>query len=123
MKKSIVLLSLLFAMLTLSSCGEKQKAKKLVKTFLTENLQDNRFGGAEFSRLDSTFFINDSVLSAMQTTAMNDKLFKRMKLDGKRGKSGKLMFIHVRYFLNADTIRQTFYMDENLERVISFKKD
>ena len=60
--------NILFASLAaafLSSCGEQYKAKQLVSNFLDRSLAEKDFSIENCSKLDSTYYITDSVTVCM----------------------------------------------------------
>ena len=76
----------------------------------------------DFSRLDSTTFVSDSMAHMMRMKMANNPLFKPEMNYQKGHKTRKLYFIRVKYRIEKDTILQTFYFDDELSRVVSFKE-
>ena len=101
--------------------AEKSTAKKLVKDFLKENLVNNDFKVMSFSALDSTKHITDSVFKVMRAEAAQDKAFKKDIQFAEGPKTKKLYYIRIKYRLDNDTCLQTFYLDDQLTRVVSFR--
>ena len=113
---------IMVATLLLIGCdAEKSTAKKLVKDFLKENLVNNDFKVMSFSALDSTKHITDSVFKVMRTEAAQDKAFKKDIQFAEGPKTKKLYYIRIKYRLDNDTCLQTFYLDDQLTRVVSFR--
>ena len=113
---------IMVATLLLIGCdAEKSKAKKLVKDFLKENLVNNDFKVMSFSALDSTKHITDSVFKVMRAEAAQDKAFKKDIQFAEGPKTKKLYYIRIKYRLDNDTCLQTFYLDDQLTRVVSFR--
>ena len=108
-------------MLLIGCDAEKSTAKKLVKDFLKENLVNNDFKVMSFSSLDSTKHITDSVFKVMRAEAAQDKAFKKDIQFAEGPKTKKLYFIRIKYRLDNDTCLQTFYLDDQLTRVVSFR--
>lgn len=106
----------------LAGCGQEHQAKNLVESFLDNNLKDNHYSIEDCSKLDSTFYVSDNMIKVMRNDAANIGTFKQIKYPD-RGKTDKLLFIHVKYKLAEKTWEQTFYMDDNLNQVVSFKND
>jgi hypothetical protein len=113
---------IMVATLLLIGCdAEKSTAKKLVKDFLKENLVNNDFKVMSFSALDSTKHITDSVFKVMRAEAAQDKAFKKDIQFDEGPKTKKLYYIRIKYRLDNDTCLQTFYLDDQLTRVVSFR--
>lgn len=113
---------IMVATLLLIGCdAEKSTAKKLVKDFLKENLVNNDFKVMSFSALDSTKHITDSVFKVMRAEAAQDKAFKKDIQFAEGPKTKKLYYIRIKYRLDNDTCLQTFYLDDELTRVVSFR--
>lgn len=113
---------IMVATLLLIGCdAEKSTAKKLVKDFLKENLVNNDFKVMSFSALDSTKHITDSVFKVMRAEAAQDKAFKKDIQFAEGPKTKKLYYIRIKYRLDNDTCLQTFYFDDQLTRVVSFR--
>ena len=114
----------LMAMVAFSACdGEKGTAQKLVKEFLTDNLVSQDFKIMDFSRLDSTKLISDSVFLQMRAKGAENKAFKAGFSYADGGKTKKLNYIRVKYRVDKDTILQTYYLDDQLTRVVAFKEN
>ena len=113
---------IMVATLLLIGCdAEKSTAKKLVKDFLKENLVNNDFKVMSFSALDSTKHITDSVFKVMRAEAAQDKAFKKDIQFAEGPKTKKLYYIRIKYRLDNDTCLQTFYLDDQLTRIVSFR--
>jgi len=123
MKKMLVAIVALAVAMAFTGCNrEKSKAESMVKDFLKENLVENDFKVMDFSRLDSTTFVSDSMAHIMRAKMANNKRFKPEMRFPKGPKTKKLYFIRVKYRIEKDTILQTFYFDDELSRVVSFKE-
>ncbi len=123
MKKTLVAIVALVVAMAFTGCNrEKSKAESMVKDFLKENLVENDFKVMDFSRLDSTTFVSDSMAHMMRMKMANNPLFKPEMNYQKGHKTRKLYFIRVKYRIEKDTILQTFYFDDELSRVVSFKE-
>ncbi|MBR5690274.1 MAG: hypothetical protein IKX17_07505 [Prevotella sp.] len=106
-----------------TSCNrEKSRAQSLVKDFLKENLVENDFKVMDFSRLDSTKVVSDSLFQLMREKGEKNSHFKQPLAFPDGPKTTKMYFIRVKYRVYQDTILQTFYFDDELSRVVSFKE-
>ena len=64
--KKIKTITLFCAAILLSGCGSGNKAKNLVSDFLDVNLKNNDISDVEFSALDSTSLVSDSIINVMR---------------------------------------------------------
>lgn len=105
----------------LSCSGEKKNAERLIETFLQEQLKGD-YSNLTFSPLDSTFHLNDSVLQALQH--QNARTFRWKAPLKAKAVSSKKFFMQVEYRLeNAQTVKQTFYMNDDLTQILAVKED
>ncbi|MCK8623157.1 hypothetical protein [Prevotella sp. E13-27] len=104
----------------LSSCGQQSDAEQLVEQFITDYAVDpTQIDVIEFNKLDSTKNINDSIVNAMQSKT--DELFKN-DIDYSVKQSGRMLyFIRMHYAYKGDTLSKTFYIDESMQHIVSFK--
>lgn len=112
------------AMMAISSCGgSRNNAERIIKEFLKENLAEGDYKYIDFSDLDSTFYVNDSIVTAMRQISDTTSVFKKGIKYAEGQNSRKKHFIHVSYRVGEKKVKQTFYLDDQLTRVISFKND
>ncbi len=117
--KTITLYVLLMSLLSFS-CTKQFKAEGVVKDFIEQNaVSPDKFEDCDFASIDSTKHINDSIILSMQTRG--NELFKSdINYAAKTG--GRMMyFIRMKYVYDGDSLQNTFYLDEQLEHVVSFK--
>ncbi|MBP1541255.1 MAG: hypothetical protein ILA25_03695 [Prevotella sp.] len=100
------------ALLLLTSC-ERQQAKSTIRDFVEAHI-DSDADLLEFSVLDSTHVISDSLLDAMRSQNTADYATR---------KDSKLLFMRVRYLSGVDTCSATFYLNPDLEDVVAYKKN
>lgn len=123
MKKTLVAIVALVVAMAFTGCNrEKSKAESMVKDFLKENLVENDFKVMDFSRLASTTFVSDSLFQLMREKGAKNSRFKQPLDFPDDAETKKLHFIRVKYRIEKDTILQTFYFDDELSRVVSFKE-
>ena len=110
--------------MAIASCGgSKNDAERLVKDFLKENLVEPDYKYIDFSDLDSTFYVNDSIVKAMREINDTTSVFKKGIKYAEGQDSRKKHFIHVSYRMGEKKVKQTFYLDDQLTRILSFKND
>lgn len=108
--------------LILVACGDKHKAENTVRAFLDMNMKSAEYS-ADFSKLDSTRHITDSVISAMRMTADRKGIYKNDIKFGNVKNYDKIMFMQGKIVIDKDTFAHTFYMTPDLEQVIAFKEN
>lgn len=107
------------ALLLFSACGQRYRAKGLVKDFVKEHATEE-VDITDFSNLDSTKVINDSLLQDMRQRALKDPLFKDVNL-GSIPLSTTLLYIRMRYQKDTLELSKTFYFGKDLSAIIAFK--
>ena len=109
----------ILALLLFTACGQQYQAKSLVKDFVKEHATEE-LNITDFSDLDSTRVISDSLLQAIQQNAANDPLFKDVDFSAAKATS-TLLYIRMRYQKDTLELSKTFYFDKDLSAVIAFK--
>ena len=116
--RAYIILGIL-ALLLFTACGQRYQAKSLVKEFVKEHAVEEVYI-TDFTDLDSTRVISDSLFQAMQTNASHDPLFKAVDFSGRKATS-PLLYIRMRYQKDTLELSKTFYFDKDLSAVIAFK--
>lgn len=110
-----VALSLLF-----TSCGMQGEAESVVGQFIEENaVAPEKMLHREFKDLDSTKMVTDSLIDIMRQQA--HPLYKSGIVYPEQRGDRMLYFLRMSYVYEGDTLRQTFYLDSQLQNVVSFK--
>jgi hypothetical protein len=119
--KKIYSCIMLLSIILLSGCGQEHEIKTIVKDFMKDNMTLDDHKVIEWSKVGDTYFVSDSIIQVMHTHAEQDKLVKPNTSYMPR--TEKLYFIQVKYAVSQDTIKQTFYLDDQMSGVVCFKKD
>lgn len=106
----------------LLSCTESRRAKSTVNAFLKENMASEEYSASLFG-LDSTYRVSDSAIHQMQQTAGAFGIYKDGVKFAERDRSGKLLFLRGKIIMGKDTLRQTFYLNPDLEQVVAVKEN
>ena len=101
----------------LTGCGQTHDAKNKVREFMDTQMHMDDYDIVEWGRADSTFFVSDSMVRVMQT-----KTAAKVKAHYAKP-TQKLLYIKVKYVLQNDTVRQTFYLDDKMTGVVAYKQD
>ncbi len=102
-------------MLLLTACGQQQRAKSVVKDFM-ETYQQGDVDYLEFSDVDSTKMLSDSLINALQQQAGKKVSFQKRN-------STTLLLIRAKYLLDDDTCSTTFYLDPSTMGVVACKQN
>jgi len=109
------------AMATLfSACSQQGEAESIVKEFIEQNaIAPEKMEQKVFAHLDSTKVVRDSLIKIMQNN--KHELYKD-NIEYPQQTSGRMLYyLRMKYVYEGDTLSQTFYLDENLQHVVSFK--
>ena len=113
MRKSLYNIIIGVALLLFASCGQQQKAKSIVKDFM-DTYPRGEVNYLEFSDVDSTKALSDSIIEVMRTRAGKQMIFQKRT-------SETLLLIRAKYLLDKDTCSTTFYLDPQLTGVVACK--
>ena len=109
------LIYIIGVLLLLTACGQQQRAKSVVKDFM-ETYQKGDVDYLEFSDVDSTRVLSDSLINALQQQAGKDVTFQKRT-------STTLLLIRAKYLLDDDTCSTTFYLDPSTMGVVACKQN
>lgn len=122
MRKIIPFTLFILGLTLLAACSDGQRAKGMVKDFMKNDMEMADYNIVTWSALDSTFRINDSILSDMHKRAVAEQLVKRQPAYAKA--TGKLLRISLKYTVNdKDTMQATFYLDEKMTGIVGVKQN
>lgn len=111
------------ATLLLSSCGEQYNAESTVRDFMDANLAEpSALSEVEFSDVDSTKYLNDSIIGAMKSQiSATSEIYKKDIAYGEKSRGGKLFLVRVKYKIHDSEHQSTFYMNDDFSAVVAFK--
>ena len=109
------LIYIIGVLLLLTACGQQQRAKSVVKDFM-ETYQQGDIDYLEFSDVDSTKMLSDSLINALQQQAGKKVSFQKRN-------STTLLLIRAKYLLDDDTCSTTFYLDPSTMGVVACKQN
>jgi len=109
------LIYIIGVMLLLTACGQQQRAKSVVKEFM-ETYQQGDVDYLEFSDVDSTKMLSDSLINVLQQQAGKKVSFQKRN-------STTLLLIRAKYLLDDDTCSTTFYLDPSTMGVVACKQN
>ena len=103
-------------LLLFASCGRQQQAKSVVKEFIGQQLHKDDIHYLDFSDVDSTRAVGDSLIQAMRQRGPQG-----IQYQPRAGKS--LLHIRVKYLQGTDTCSTTFYLDSEATGIVAFKEN
>lgn len=126
MNKINTILFLCLVLLTVS-CGEQHKAESLVKDFIKENTVGESYDFDKFSKISTTAMITKERVQQMHKEMENLPFVKKNVRYDKGILPDTLLYIKANYRLknekgDEEEYTQTFYMDKEISRIISFKQ-
>jgi len=115
-----IIIGVVFMSIVVASCGKQYSAKGLAEDFIEKNaVAPEKMLYREYSDLGTTTLISDSVILSMQQRG--HELFKRDIEYSSKSSGNLLYYLRMKYVYEGDTLQQTFYLDENLTQIVSFK--
>ena len=109
------LIYIIGVLLLLTACGQQQRAKSVVKEFM-ETYRQGDVDYLEFSDVDSTKMLSDSLINVLQQQAG-----KKVTFHKRNGTT--LLLIRAKYLLDDDTCSTTFYLDPSTMGVVACKQN
>ena len=112
------------ALLLFASCGQQHQAKEVIQAFVDENAAEpSARSSISIAKFDSTKVINDSVILAMRANADTIKRYKQAIKYAEGQPSRKLFVARISYTIDGAEYSDTYYLDDQLTRVIAFKSN
>ena len=111
-------------MLLSVSCGQQHQAKQVIQEFVDQYAAEPSARSAiSIVKFDSTRIVNDSVFSRMRAHA--DTIGRYLKpIKYAEGPIGKKQYVaRISYTIDGTEYSDTYYLDENLTRVVAFKSN
>ena len=108
------------AVILMCACGKQHKAEETVKAFLDNNLRTTEYS-VNFTKIDSTRLVSDSLIHVMRTNASKNTSFRNNIAYDANPPQRIYMFTKAKIYIGKDTLQHTFYLTPELTQVISFK--
>lgn len=105
---------LLFSLLLFASCGQQYRAQSVAKDFMAQQLNKADADYLDFSDVDSTHSISDSLVDVLRRRGP-----KGISYLDRKGRI--LLYIRAKYLDGQDTCSTTFYLDSEATGVVAFK--
>ena len=114
MKRPLYIIIGVLLVLMFASCGRQYQAKTAVKDFMTTQLNRQDVSYLDFSSVDSTRALTDSLILALRQRAP-----RGIRYQERLGQT--LLHIRARYVDGQDTCSTTFYLDADATGIVAFK--
>ena len=114
MKHSIYIIGM--ALLLFASCGRQQQAKSVVKEFMDQQLDKQDVSYLDFTDLDSTHALSDSVIQSMHQCGKQGVNYLERK-------HRTLLYLRAQYLQDSDTLSTTFYLDPEATGIVAYKEN
>lgn len=115
----------LCAVLLLASCGQQHQAESVVEDFMQQYVKD--YGNlriTEFDDIDSTRYINDSIIGAMRKATESCAVYKPgIEYGENPDPKKKLKIVRVSYEIGGATYNDTYYLDNGMQCVVALKSN
>ena len=115
-------------MLLFTACGQQYQAKNVIQDFVDQYVTEpSARSNISIVKFDSTRVLNDSIINRMRANADTILRYNCISRDGKPIKyadgpaSKKLYVARITYTIYGQPYSDTYYLDENLTRVVAFK--
>ena len=112
------------ALLLLTACGQQYQAKSVIQDFVDQYVTEPASrSSVSIVKFDSTRVLKDSLIQAMRTNA--DTIQRYVKpIRYAEGEVGSKLFVaRISYTIYDVEYSDTYYLDEQLTRVIAFKSN
>lgn len=113
------LLFLISAMVLLAGCGRDKEQRTIVENFIESDMGITNYDVVDWSKPKIARFVTDSMVMQMRNDASRARLVKGSPKYV--AKTDSLQYMSVVYVVGEDTVRQTFYLDDKLSGIVSFK--
>ncbi|MBO5185662.1 MAG: hypothetical protein J6B91_01235 [Prevotella sp.] len=122
--KSIYHVLMTVVLLSAFSCGQQHKAESIVKDFMEVNmLNGKKPTDIVFHDIDSTRYITDSLVYVMRDILKQSDRYKKDIAYVPGNIERNLKVIRVEYKSNGKNCSDSYYMDNDITRVISLKSN
>ena len=112
------------ALLLFASCGQQHQAKEVISDFLDKHVTEpSARSSITVEKFDSTRVLSDSVIQRMRANADTVKRYVTPIHYAPGDISRKLYVARISYTVHDVEFSDTYYLDDQLTRVIAFKSN
>ena len=122
MKRLYIIIGI--GLLLFASCGQQHQAKEVIREFIDQHAVDpSSRSSISMAKFDSTKVLNDSIINLMRTNADTIQRYQK-SIKYAEGPIGKKLYIaRITYSIHDIEYSDTYYLDEQLTRVVAFKSN
>lgn len=111
-------------LLLFASCGQQHQAKEVIQEFMDQNVVNpSSRGSISVVKFDSTKVLTDSIIRLMRTKADTIQRYQKSIKYAEGGIGQKLYVTRITYSINDVEYSDTYYLDDQLTRVVAFKSN
>ena len=111
-------------LLLFASCGQQHQAKEVIKAFIDQHATDpSARSSISIVKFDSTKVLNDSVIQLMRAKADTIRRYQKSIKYAEGAAGQKLYVARVTYSIGDTEYNDTYYLDDQLTRVVAFKSN
>ena len=110
--------------LLFAACGQQHDAEVLIKEFMNANLKSpTALSAIEFHKMDSTSRIGDSVIANIRkfTESANGQYRTGIAYPAGGNDGKKIKLVRVEYKLDGKAYSDTYYLNNDVTRIIAVK--
>ena len=109
-------------MLLSVSCGRQHQAKQVIQDFIDQYAAEpSACSSISIVKFDSTQTVNDSIIGRMRANADTIQRYKKSIKYADGAISKKLFIARITYTVNDAEYSDTYYLDDQISRVVAFK--
>ena len=109
-------------MLLSVSCGRQHQAKQVIQDFIDQYAAEpSACSSISIVKFDSTQTVNDSIIGRMRANADTIQRYQKSIKYADGAISKKLFIARITYTVNDAEYSDTYYLDDQISRVVAFK--
>ena len=124
MRRSLYIIIGVTLVLLSVSCGQQHQAKGVIQDFVDQYAANpSERGSISIAKFDSTRILNDSIISRMRANADTIERYQQHIKYADGTPSSKLFIARITYTISGTEFSETYYLDDQLTRVVAFKSN
>lgn len=122
MKRLYIIIGI--GLLLFASCGQQHQAKEIIKEFVNQYaVEPSARSSISIVKFDSTKVLSDSIINLMRINADTIQRYQK-SIKYAEGSTGQKLYIaRITYSIHDVEYSDTYYLDEQLTRVVAFKSN
>ena len=104
------------------SCGQQHQAKQVIQDFVEQYAAEpSACSSISIVKFDSTQTVNDSIIGRMRANADTIQRYQKSIKYADGAISKKLFIARIEYTVSGEKYSETYYLDDQISRVVAFK--